>query len=536
MLKIILIAISSVIFVLLAGFFVQQYLENKIHNKLGKDIFPGHTIRIGGLDVRILGRSISAENIIIVPDTSTAKPSQRFRVDSATIKSLRLGGISALRYLFSENLNINTLELGKTDVQLSLRAKDSASRQQQKEEKTLPLKDVFLKKLKIVDFRMVVLDMENGEQLFSIDKFKMHTNDIVASAEGGSVEVLRYPRVKELLADSLEMRLSDGFYKMKVGKLAHTGKHDFEVLQFALEPQYPQHTFAEKRGYQSDRMDIAMEMMSIKGLDLSRLHENVLACRSITTEGINSDIFRDKRFDRLENHRPPMPEQALRDMKLKLCIDTISMNNNEFRYAEYVPKASQAGFVFFNDLNIQVENLNNDPVFFNRSENIRTTATARIMGESNARVEVHFPVTETGDTLFFSGEMEPVDLAVFNTMVVHNQNVRINKGALDKLSFEAQANNNIAAGRLEFLYHDLDLTVLKKKNGQDKDRKIFSFLMNTFLRSNNPKKNEPPAVAEIKFERDPKKGFMNYLWKSVLDGVKNTATNKRSKWVKENLD
>lgn len=534
MFKILLIAASSIILLLIAGFFVQQFLENKIRRKLGKDFIPGHTVQMGEIDAHILGRGISANDIEVFPENDTVKDRQRFRIDSCTIKSIRLSGISALRYLFSEHLSVDALEMGKTDLHLSVQAKDTSATQERNKKK-LPLKDVLLKKLKINDFRMIVSDMESGDEVFSVDKFKVHTNEIKASAEEGSLKVVRYPRVEDLLLDSLQMRISNGFYKVKIGRLTHTGKHDFEMQRAALEPQYPEHTFAEKRGYQSDRMAIAMEKMSIKGLDLSRLHDHVLACRSITTEGINSDFFRDKRFERPENHDPPLPQQALRKMKMKLCVDTISMNNNEFRYAEYVPKASEAGFVFFEDLNLQVENLNNDPDFFNRSKSIRAIASANIMGESQARVEVHFPVTDVGDTLFFSGEMEPVELAVFNTMTIHNHNVRINKGALDKLSFEARANNDIASGRLEFLYHDLDLTVLKKKNGQQKDRKVFSFLMNSFLRSDNPKKNKEPVVAEMKFDRNPRKGFVSYMWKSVLDGVKEIATNPRSKWVKENL-
>ncbi len=533
--KLLLIAISSVALLLLAGFFIQQFLENKIRSKLAKDLISGHRVKIGEVDARILGRSVSVNDIRIVPDSATVNNQERFRVDSCTIETISLNGISVLRYLLSKNIQVRKLDLGKTNLRLVLKAKDSSVATAQKNQK-ITLEEIILKKLKVNDLRLQVSDMDSGEELFSVNRFKLQTSTITASAANGNPEVERYPHVEELLLDSMQMRLSDGFYKVKIGTLTNNGKHDFELLNAALEPQYPEHTFAEKRGYQSDRMAVTMKSMNIKGLDFSRLHDDVLACQSITTEEINSEFFRDKRFDRPENHRPPMPEQALRNMKLKLCIDTISMTNNEFRYAEYVPKASQAGFVFFKDLNIEVENLTNDPAFFNRRENIRTTATARIMGESNARVEVHFPVTETGDTLFFSGEMEPMELAVFNTMLVHNQNVRINKGTLDKLSFEAQANNNVAAGRLEFLYHDLDLTALKKKNGQDKDRKVFSFLMNTFLRSSNPKKGKAPAVAEMYFERDPQKGFVSYLWKSVLDGVKNTATNKRSKWVKENLD
>ncbi|MCF8388296.1 MAG: hypothetical protein K9G47_10455, partial [Bacteroidales bacterium] len=121
------------------------------------------------------------------------------------------------------------------------------------------------------------------------------------------------------------------------------------------------------------------------------------------------------------------------------------------------------------------------------------------------------------------------NLNSFNTMLERNKQVRINKGYLDELSFDAMGNNDFASGKMSFLYHDLNITVLKQEAEIAEERKFLSFLMNTFLRSNNPAGKKSPLIAEMGFERDKEKSFINYMWKTVLSGIAETITPGKKK-------
>jgi hypothetical protein len=72
-----------------------------------------------------------------------------------------------------------------------------------------------------------------------------------------------------------------------------------------------------------------------------------------------------------------------------------------------------------------------------------------------------------------------------------------------------------------------DLAVGYKAAGKDAWSKIeqvaINELVNLLLAENNPGENGKLKTGIIWFERDQTKGFLNYIWKSVLSGLKSSA-------------
>jgi hypothetical protein len=73
---------------------------------------------------------------------------------------------------------------------------------------------------------------------------------------------------------------------------------------------------------------------------------------------------------------------------------------------------------------------------------------------------------------------------------------------------------------------------LKKKTG-DKGGFV-SFLANTFVINNKNPNGKNLRIGEIDEERDPTKSIFNYLWKSLLSGIKpSLGINEKNKKDKD---
>ena len=101
----------------------------------------------------------------------------------------------------------------------------------------------------------------------------------------------------------------------------------------------------------------------------------------------------------------------------------------------------------------------------------------------------------------------------------------VNSLSIKKLRAHIIANNYNAHSSVLFVYDDLKITALKKDDDskQLKKRKFISFVANTFIinKSNKIDDAQPEYVA---YQRDPHRSFFSLIWKSLLQGIKGTAS------------
>jgi hypothetical protein len=114
------------------------------------------------------------------------------------------------------------------------------------------------------------------------------------------------------------------------------------------------------------------------------------------------------------------------------------------------------------------------------------------------------------------------DLTDLNALTNSYTPARISKGVADEITINGYINETQSNGTMKFLYHDLviDLNIEDKAKWKSD---VVGFAANTLLSASNPPSPNLP-VKEVKFEviRDPRKGFLNMIIKSILDGLKET--------------
>jgi hypothetical protein len=133
------------------------------------------------------------------------------------------------------------------------------------------------------------------------------------------------------------------------------------------------------------------------------------------------------------------------------------------------------------------------------------------------------------NTFTAEGSLSPFNMHVLNPILEPLALISIRTGKVEQFRFNFSANETSSKGNLYFGYDNLKISVLEKKNGNTKEAKFASFLANSLLlRSKNPRGKEL-LPDEISIQRDEKRSVLNYLWKSVFSGIRNTLGIKENK-------
>ena len=120
------------------------------------------------------------------------------------------------------------------------------------------------------------------------------------------------------------------------------------------------------------------------------------------------------------------------------------------------------------------------------------------------------------------GSLSPFDLTAMNPITENAASISIRSGQLNRFDFEFSGDSTVANGKLRFAYDDLKIIILAHRNGNTKEAKFLSFLANSLMVKSKHPRTRILLPDDIHYYRDPNKSTLNYLWKSVFSGAKNT--------------
>jgi hypothetical protein len=120
------------------------------------------------------------------------------------------------------------------------------------------------------------------------------------------------------------------------------------------------------------------------------------------------------------------------------------------------------------------------------------------------------------------GSLSPFHLAALNPVTEYNAQILIRSGELNQFDFNFQADSLKATGKLWFAYDDLRISILEQKDGDTKEARWLSFLANNLMMKSKNPRTKTLTPDDIYLERDPKRSIINYWWKTIFSGAKNT--------------
>ncbi len=295
-------------------------------------------------------------------------------------------------------------------------------------------------------------------------------------------------------------------------------------------PNFSKENHQKQVGFQSDYFSGKVDSVSISQPNIRRwFDQEELAGKYLSINGLSVDIFRDKQMPFDELRRPKMLQEMIKSMKIPVSVDSLILANAKVTYSEKTASGDLEGKIGFSKIHVRMMPFTNIKAANGVIPDFKLDGTATIQDSSELKVSMNYLMNSPENLFKVKGSLSQFNMRIVNPVLEPLALVSIRSGKVNRFDFDFSANQTSSNGQLFFGYDDLKISVLEIKDGNTKESKFASFLANSLLlRSKNPRGKEL-LPDEIAFTRDQKRSVLNYWWKSIFSGIRNTLGIKENK-------
>jgi len=318
----------------------------------------------------------------------------------------------------------------------------------------------------------------------------------------------------------------DSMYYIKASQFEFSASaKKLNIKEFALEPRYSEQEFAKVNGYARDRYLLRLNNIDLFGINLPVYIKNreILADEMNIANGSLS-VFNDNSYPKLlKDKTGRFPHQLLQKIKIPITLKKIILNKLDISYAEFDKESNRKGRISFNNTSGVIMNVTNQQKYKKRNPIIEANLESYLMGQGKLNVGFRFNTTAPKADFSYKGQLLNMDGKQLNYITRPLAMLHIKSCLIRRFDFDIEANEDRAKGKVEFVYNDLSLGLMKKhKDGERLKRLgILSLLANAMIiYSDNPSADGKFTIAPIYYKRKPTGSFFNFVWKTLFQGVK----------------
>lgn len=291
-------------------------------------------------------------------------------------------------------------------------------------------------------------------------------------------------------------------------------------------PRFRRKVFFRRAKTQTDRVTLYGKSIDFNNFDFSTLlKKQVFHVGDVSLNNFNVLFERDKRYP-LSDSTQPMPLEMLREIPYRFNADTVRINHGYVSYYEYQKKSLNPGIFFIDNFNVYFLNVTDNFAALDSSAVLKVHGGGQMMRAAKLNFVLLMPYFSPNNRFWFSAQTSYVDLSQFNSLAQNIIGISIKSGYGSADAQYVSGNSKFARGSMLFQYKNLKLRLYnrkKAKTSKGMGSPFVNFMLNNLMiRSFNPKFLKPPRKGIIYFERDPRKSFINYLWKSSFSGITST--------------
>ncbi len=498
----------------------EHILYNTIYKLLrgSEDIY---NINFDIANIDLIGKFITVKNLSIkLNKNKTAREyEKRSQLIEANIPFVSITGFSFFDLLVRGNINIGKIYIknGKLKYYSSKQNKVENPKPMKINQKKISIGEIFLDN---IDFK--IFSHSHVDPTSYIRGITMDVKNIkIIPGKTINERIWKNDLTFEIGVKRSFVRFLSTGYKIETGKINFSSrKNTATINKLAYFPENIRRKILNKGSFHQFKIKkILLKKPDVANfLSRKRIHakELILFKPDIV-------IFRDRNIKiKKRGKNRKLPQQVLRESKLKFGLNTIRILEGNVVYKELALGQRNAGSIFFTKFNSTFLNISNFPEIIRTGIESKITASARLMGESLFEIVMLVPINNKRDRFYFTGFLNKTNLRILNNYLRKNIRIQIDGGVLKSMKFSVNADKDIATGNMKLLYKNLKVTLLRKKEPKRK-RKFRTFLANTFIHKSNPGKgNKKIRTGNITFIRKSKRSIFNYMWNCLLSGIKSS--------------
>lgn len=294
-------------------------------------------------------------------------------------------------------------------------------------------------------------------------------------------------------------------------------ENDISIDGFEIIPKYPKEEFDRNIPYEKDRVELLVKNIDVNDLEWTYENDSLsILSPGATVAGANLQVYRNKLLpddDRIK----PLYSRMLREMGIKLSIDSIGIEGSEIVYEEKVSTERPPGKLTFTNVSGSIKELTNINLGREDFPTTKFEAEALFAGEARFTVNLEFKVNDENDRFNVSGSFAGISADEVNSFLIPAMNVKV-EGEIESMFYNFAGDSYRAAGDMQLAYRDFKVSILK--DGEEKRKGFLSGLANLILK--NDVVDDDVSQESIEAERDRTKSFWNYLWRCIRNGAVKT--------------
>ena len=530
--------IAVILGVTIINLILGNVIETKIRNSLNKHDTTNYLVELRKVNVNILTGNINLKDLKINPDSSFIDHIKQGGFEQSMaieleIPTFRLAGINLYKAVTSQDISINKILFKNAKFKFYVGNK-SKKETKVGDDKKINIDSIYIKgidgisigKIEFTKCKFEIYDLVKEKVVIKNEELEFEIKDFYLIELEGNNDYFR------LQLDNVKVELTKEKFMVPGGNYyLNFDRMYFDLAESVLEfnkiefkPTYAdKYVLAKKLKFTTEIFDVTIKKLKISSFDVKRfVTDGVLSIDSINIEGMDLNVFKDKRFPFDEDKRPKMPQYGLKNMRLPLYIGKIILKDSYLNYQERMESSTELMTAILADFNVQIHFITSIKDSINTGKPMLINLQSKFMEKTPLTAKFILPLNSSVDTFYFSGHLASAELEEFNRASLPAIGVKFISGHLNELSFSGSGSSRYSGGEMTMLYTDLNAEVVKK-NQKDKS-KFLSWAANTVIHTSNPGKNNKLRVAQMEAERVIYKGFGNIVWKALQSGIVNSVT------------
>jgi len=524
------------------GISVNFYFSPKLDHKLKNTILSStnglYSLNFSKANLHVFQGKIVINNLVLEPDThvynrlkkNNLAPNSLYEVK---IRRLVIRHVHPLMLYFQKKLDIGQLEI--TEPEIAVNYEQNRNQDTVIKDKKTPYQ-LISKLLKSVHVQSILL---NDVKL----KYVNHTGvkaDTMAFKELNFVAVnflldstTQFNQKRFLFCDDVSAELNnysgtsyDKRYAYQVKKMRFsTSSSELNISGMSFVPTESATRFFKNS--HADYYTIKLDSLKLNKFDFktySKYHK-LFAANLALSDG-NLHLFANPiPGDSTKDNSPNFPQMLLKRLSIDLKIDTIHAKKISIFYTELNNKSKQTGTVIFANTSGYLYNITNNKAALAQNSLATAKLQSYFMNVAPLNVDFSFKLGDDNMPFSYKGSLGGIDLKKVNPISVPLGMVKISSGKVKQLTFNYTANRQQARGKLQVLYNDLRVALLKRDSsdntGRLKKMSIMSLFANALvIKRDNPAPGESPRMVNIITPRQPRWSIFTFMWKSLWMGLK----------------
>lgn len=531
-----------VVVVLISALFINSILSPILSKKLKNQIIAStdslYKIDFTNADLSVLQGKVVVYGIKFQPDTAVynRKKKQGLAPNNLyelQVKKLVVSHVQLLTLYFKKKLNIGRITLDAPDIQVSYhpnQTKDTVTKDDrtpwQKISKSLKL--IHVSEIFLNDIHFSSKDYTGPKVAVSaFRQMNLKATDLlIDSATQTDRSRLLYCSDITTTLNNYTGHTSDGLYTYtaKSARLS-TKTSRINITGLALQPIKPAAFFNKS---QDDRFTFRLTSLQVNNFDFLTYHKyhSFKASNILFNDGTFAVYSNPNVGVKNSDRVVTFPHVAIKQIKAAFNIDTVTISKMDVIYNEFNKASGQLGSLTFNNTGGKIFNITNIQDSLKKNNVISGKLNTLFMQKGKFDLSFLLNLTNPANNYSYEGHLGQFDITGVNPVLMPLSLIKVVSGHLKTLDFDLHATNKTTTGKVNLLYNDLKVNLLRKDPSTAYSKKtLLSFIANTFIisASNPDDAGKAARTANVVYTRPYNAPFFNTMWQALLAGIKPCA-------------